>query len=158
MNVYFLKELLGSGFSVNGKKVPFEPLDGNQGVVALDDTKPDQKEFIDGLTKSIGKYGIVRISQEQYTQKKTQFPFKTSKLELRQRAERLQVIGRPPQSQSQRAPVAAAAVSAPKLSAAEKLDATAAILSAAMVKPDASDPLNKQTFRPATARVKAQSA
>lgn len=76
--VYFYKELLSNAFIVGGRAVPFEALDGNRGVIALDPGK-DQM-LIDALNEAANKHrgGIVKIPFDQYTEKKSLYPFSPS--------------------------------------------------------------------------------
>lgn len=76
---YFIKELAGNGFLVNGRPVPFEFLEGNLAVVALDDTDEGDKVLIAGLTASLGKNSIASLTEEEYNLKKNEFPLLVSK-------------------------------------------------------------------------------
>lgn len=71
---YFYKELLSNGAIVGGRVVPFEPLSGNRGVIVVD--SDTQVDLLTGLELFANEHrgGIVKISEEEYTQKKTQFP------------------------------------------------------------------------------------
>lgn len=88
---FFIKEVLGSGFMVNGTRVPFEPLDGDQGVVVLDDTVAQDKIFIEGLNATIGKYGIAKISEGEYGAKKLAYPYSEEKLQQKLQKDLLQL-------------------------------------------------------------------
>jgi hypothetical protein len=66
----FGKELAGNKFLVEGKAVPFEILEGNRGVIALDDTDPEQKKLIDALDKVVGTRGIYKITESELAEKK----------------------------------------------------------------------------------------
>lgn len=69
--VFFLKVILSNAFIVGGKPVPFEAIPGNEGVIALD--PQHDSELITSLSNAAAnqKCGVVRISEEEYTQKKT---------------------------------------------------------------------------------------
>lgn len=69
---HFAKEVLSNRYLVNGAPVPFEPLAGNRGVIALDDANPQQAPLISALNDAAaqGRGGIVKISQADYEKKK----------------------------------------------------------------------------------------
>ena len=69
--VFFLKVILSNAFIVGGKPVPFETIPGNEGVIALD--PKNDSDLITSLSNAAAnqKGGILRISEEEYTQKKT---------------------------------------------------------------------------------------
>lgn len=74
--VYFQKEILGNAFIVQGKPVPFEPLDGNRGVIALNPAT--DATTIEALNKSAGRMGIIKISAQEYEDLKKNHPFNPS--------------------------------------------------------------------------------
>lgn len=84
------KEILTSKYICNGKAVDFEPLDGNSGVGVFEDGKDDQVLAClrDAAAKQMG--GIVFITEQEYTQKKTERPFNPSAERLRQ--EKLRIL------------------------------------------------------------------
>jgi len=69
--VYYYKELNSVPYFVAGAPVQFEPLPGNRGVLSLD--SPQHETLITALNSAAEKHigGIVRISEAQYTEKKT---------------------------------------------------------------------------------------
>lgn len=75
---YFYKELASSDILLAGKPLSkqtgYELLGGNRAVLAVDsDTQADLLTGLE-LFASEHRGGIVKISEEEYTQKKTQFP------------------------------------------------------------------------------------
>ena len=76
--VFFLKVILSNAFIVGGKPVPFEPIPGNEGVIALD--PKENNDLITALSNAAAnqKGGVVRISEAEYTQKKTAAALKPS--------------------------------------------------------------------------------
>jgi hypothetical protein len=97
--VYFFKALLSNAFvfkgdKVNWEPVQFEPLAGNNGVIAL---SPDTdaaliKALNDAATK--GQYGILKISEADYIKKKQTQPW-TPSAPKSWLDEPLKVAGRP---------------------------------------------------------------
>lgn len=75
---YFQKELLSNAVVVSGKRVQFEPLDGNRGVIQLDSDK--DKPLVEGLMHLANQHraGVVLINQAQYDEKKKAHPFNPS--------------------------------------------------------------------------------
>lgn len=73
MAVYFAKEIVSNKFLVQGKAVDFEVLDGNLGVIRLEENE-DNKTLIAELKKSSGRFGIYPISEAEYGEKKSQPP------------------------------------------------------------------------------------
>ncbi len=71
---YFYKEIVANRVLVNGAPVPFEVLDGNRGVIALADDSPVATE----LDKLAGRFGVVKVSEQEYQEKKTLHPFRDS--------------------------------------------------------------------------------
>lgn len=78
MSQYFYKEIVSNRFLVKGAPVPFEVLDGNRGVIALEENEQNAP-IIAELNKAAGRYGIVKISEAQYQEKKTEHPLMQSK-------------------------------------------------------------------------------
>lgn len=74
---YFQKELVSNPFMVAGKTVQFEVLGGNRGVIALN--PETDGPLVDALNKAAAKRrgGVIKITSEQYLQKKTLFPNST---------------------------------------------------------------------------------
>ena len=150
---YFFKEILGSGLSVQGSRVPFEPLAGNQGVIALDTDTTEGKSFAKGLKEVEGRFGIVEISEVDYNEKKNRHPYDPSVAQSLRQKEMLQVFRSP----GQRPPkqpnpsVGAAAVETPKPNA---LELAASMPSAPPPLPD----LLSESFKPATGRSKTEKA
>lgn len=72
--VHFYKEIFSNRYVCNGAAVDFEQLDGNRGVVELTPGQHDQ--LIQCLTDAAQKHmgGIVKISADEYAQKKTLYP------------------------------------------------------------------------------------
>lgn len=72
--VFFYKEIFSNVYIVNGKKVDFEQLDGNQGVLVLEVGRDSDliSALNDAARRQIG--GIVKISEAEYAQKKTDHP------------------------------------------------------------------------------------
>lgn len=68
---FFRKELVSNSFLVKGKQVPFEIVEGNRGLIALDET-PENADLISVLEgfSSKRKYGVVVISEAEYLEKK----------------------------------------------------------------------------------------
>lgn len=83
----YRKELVGNPVLINGTRVPFQPLAGNRGVLALDDAKPEDTKLIEALNDLAArrKYGVVKITEEEFDSlsKKAQSfqPFTKRKLE-----------------------------------------------------------------------------
>ncbi|HUD74005.1 MAG TPA: hypothetical protein VMQ76_02960, partial [Terracidiphilus sp.] len=67
---HFGKEIFGNSYLVKGAAVPFEPLPGNHGVIALESPKDD--ELIAALNKASDDQvgGIYRLTEESYNSKK----------------------------------------------------------------------------------------
>jgi hypothetical protein len=145
---YFSKEILGSGLSVQGSRVPFEPLAGNQGVIALDNTTDEGNAFIAGLKEVEGRFGIIEITEAEYADLKKKHPYDPSAIQLRRQKDLLQVFrapGQRPTKQESQNVAAAAAESKPSVSQ----------LAASM--PPAPIPLADlldESFKPATGRSK----
>jgi hypothetical protein len=75
---YFLKELVNNPvLDSKGKRIQFEAFGGETGLLALDDTNPDQKPLADELTKMIGTLGILSIGQAEYERVKKKTDWKT---------------------------------------------------------------------------------
>lgn len=91
---YFQKELLSNAVVVSGKRVQFEPLDGNRGVIQLDSDK--DKPLVEGLMHLANQHraGVVLINQAQYDEKKKAHPFNPSASKPR---EFLRVVPNAPQ-------------------------------------------------------------
>lgn len=98
-NKYFRKELFSSVFIVAGAPVPFEQLDGNRGVIKLDEEK--DASLIAALNEAADRRrgGIVKITEQEYTEKKSLHPLKASV----QPSQKLRVV--PPVVQPKRTPV-----------------------------------------------------
>lgn len=89
--VFFNKEIVSNTFIVAGAPVKFEVLDGNIGVIALDETKPENKQLVEELTKNCGRFGISKLSEQQYNEKKTLQPL--SQFQPRSRTnEKLRIV------------------------------------------------------------------
>ena len=90
--VFFNKEIVSNKFIVGGAPVPFEVLDGNIGVIALEENDAN-KALIAELTKACGKFGISKLSEAEYTEKKTlPQPILGRSQERSQRNEKLRVV------------------------------------------------------------------
>jgi hypothetical protein len=150
---YFLKEILGSGFIVQGSKVPWEALDGGMGVVALDDTNPSQKTMIDALAKIQGKYGIVKISEGEYSAKKREHPYNHSKLLSKQRNQMLQSF--PSANSFQKKAEGVAVTNQPS----KLTRSSAKVIAETLTEPPAgsADPIS-ESFKPSTGRTKMAAA
>jgi len=112
MSAFFYKEIVSNKFLVKGKPVPFEVLDGNRGVIALEENEQNA-ETIKTLNESAGRFGIVKISEAEYTEKKTAHPFNPSGRQS-PLSERLRVVStRPPTNPFGRQVGAAAAEAQP---------------------------------------------
>jgi hypothetical protein len=70
MAVFFYKEIVSNKFIVDGAPVPFEILDGNRGVIKLEENEANAK-MIAELNKSAGRFGIVKINETEFNEKKT---------------------------------------------------------------------------------------
>jgi hypothetical protein len=83
MRIFFNKELLSNSFMVNGASVPFEVLDGNRGVIALD-TETDAV-VVGALRTAAAKHrcGISIINEVQYNAKKNLYKFNPSAPKLK---------------------------------------------------------------------------
>jgi len=88
--VFFLKEIVSNKYIVGGAPVPFEVLDGNIGVIALEENDGN-KSLISELTKSCGRFGISKLSEAEYSEKKTLHPLAQSPQRSRQN-EKLRVV------------------------------------------------------------------
>lgn len=108
--VFFNKKIFSNAFVVGGKRAPFEHIGDNQGLLVLDDADPNQKEMLDGLNEAarMGRGGVLKISEEEYNQKKKALPFDPSVNESKQRKQMLGVV--PPQQKPRPKPVAASPV------------------------------------------------
>jgi hypothetical protein len=78
---YFLKEIFQNGLlDANGKPFPFEPIGGNNGVAAIDETTPAGQDLVNQLTAlhraRIG--GIVPMTEGEYSAKKAAYPLEQS--------------------------------------------------------------------------------
>ena len=71
---YFLKEQLSNSFLLDGRPVPWEPLSGNAGVLS---TETDSALDV-GLTKLVGRLGVIKITLEDYESKKKLRPLPLS--------------------------------------------------------------------------------
>ena len=75
--VYYAKELVGNRvLTSTGVGIPFERLSGNRGVIELDTEK--DAAMIAEVDRVVGRFGVYKISAEEYLQKKTRFPFNQS--------------------------------------------------------------------------------
>lgn len=93
---YYRKELLSNYFYVEGKPVAFEPLDGNRGVLKADPRQ--HAKLIAALDQAASeqKGGIVRITYEEYVEKKNRFPFNPSSPSAQRfKDEKLKIAPRP---------------------------------------------------------------
>jgi hypothetical protein len=70
MKLYFGKEILSNSILVAGAKVPFEILNGNTGIIAIDPDKPTDKALITGLQALCGTRGVYAMSEAEYDEKK----------------------------------------------------------------------------------------
>lgn len=89
--VFFNKEIVSNTFIVAGAPVKFEVLDGNIGVIAIDETKAENKQLVDELTKNCGRFGISKLSEQAYNEKKTLQPLSPSLPRLRTN-EKLRIV------------------------------------------------------------------
>lgn len=68
-NEYFKKEIPGMTLIIKGKSVTqVETLSRDVGVIALDPDMDD--ELVEALKENVGRFGLSRISQEQYEELK----------------------------------------------------------------------------------------
>jgi hypothetical protein len=78
MAAFFYKEIVSNKFLVKGAPVPFEVLDGNRGVIRLEENE-ENAPLIAELNKAAGRFGVVKISEAEYAEKKTEYPLTQSK-------------------------------------------------------------------------------
>jgi hypothetical protein len=80
----YRKEIVSNPFYANGAKVPFEVLEGNRGVIAIDDSSPANQKLIDVLDEASdnGRGGVIKISAHEYFDLKKKFPYDPSKRKL----------------------------------------------------------------------------
>lgn len=66
---YFRKELLTNAVILRGKPVAFEALDGNRGLLVIDEDDQASSYIIEALNERANRHvqGIVKISEEEYT-------------------------------------------------------------------------------------------
>ena len=150
--VFFLKVILSNAFIVGGKPVPFEAIPGNEGVIALD--MKESNDLITALSNAAAnqKGGVVRISEEEYTQKKTAAGLKQSaprsRDALRPMRNALSPFNMPTTVAKGAQPVSATPVAAATPEATASTVAPAApVVEAAAPAPEA------VAFRPATRRI-----
>lgn len=74
MKHFYLKELISNPYIIGGAPVPFEHVDDNRGVIALDDSVLGNSTLITGLDEAAaaGRGGIVKISEADYAKKKSE--------------------------------------------------------------------------------------
>ena len=72
--VFFLKEIVSNQIIIKGRKVAFENIGSNRGVLELNESKSDDKEFIAGLNDLANRRvgGVVKLFAAEYAQKKSQ--------------------------------------------------------------------------------------
>lgn len=78
MAAFFYKEIVSNSVLIKGAPVPFEVLDGNRGVIALEETEQNAP-LIAELNKMAGRFGIVKINEAEYKEKKTLYPLTESR-------------------------------------------------------------------------------
>lgn len=73
MKSHYYKEIRSNPFIVHGTPVPFEDIGNNCGIIALDDSNPNDVPFIAALDEAAQgqRGGIVKVSEADYFQKKT---------------------------------------------------------------------------------------
>jgi hypothetical protein len=144
--VYFSKTLLTNGIMIGGKQPPWEVLDGNKGVIALDSIA--DAALITGLNSFVDQQsgGVLPINAQQYEDLKKNHPWKESAAKSWLN-EPLKVAGRkefrPPAPKPSQA--AAAAVANPEIPP----DETNGVPQRPPDQPD----FKSGGFKPATARV-----
>jgi hypothetical protein len=155
--VFFLKVILSNAFIVGGKPVPFEAIPGNEGVIALD--PKESNDLITALSNAAAnqKGGVVRISEEEYTQKKTAAGLKQSaprsRDALRPMRNALSPFNTPTTAAKDAQPVSAPPVATATPQAAASAAAQAApVVEAAVPAPE------EVSFRPATRRISRKDA
>lgn len=150
--VYFLKVILTNPFFVGGQAVPFEPIAGNQGIIALDPQK--DARLIESLTEAAKNQigGIGLITQALYEEKKTQ-PDSTTYGERRR--ETLRVV--PPGPNPFNIPTTVQKAVGRVEPAAAPVAAPAAAPVASPVPPTVpAPPAEPPVFRPTTRRISRQ--
>jgi len=144
---YFVKASISNPVLVRGASVPFEPVGGNWGVLALDTSLETNKPVLDALNEFVkrGVGGVGRISAAEYAQKKSQpilKPFGPRNAPLRSRP-----LGPSPRKPPAPAVTAAAAVPVAEQPAAEPpIDLSA-------LKSVGETPATPESFRPPTRRI-----
>lgn len=73
---FWYKELVSNPFIVRGAAVPFEPLDGNRGVLAVDDAKNPTLVAELSAAAQKGRGGIVKLSQDKFEEVKKKHPLR----------------------------------------------------------------------------------
>lgn len=68
---YFKKEIVSNPiYDHQGAQIPFEICAGNCGVIALDSENAAQAVLIDTLNKTVGRHGVVLITEDKYEELK----------------------------------------------------------------------------------------
>jgi hypothetical protein len=106
---YWRKEVLTSKFIIGGRAVPFEGLDGNQGVLVLDPATDG--EMIAGLSDAVARQvgGIFRSSAQEIESLKKKYPW-TQRAPLGADPPLKAIPSGPPKAKPQSKPVTAAVV------------------------------------------------
>lgn len=133
---YFKKELVSNSCVVSGKRVPFEPLDGNRGVIQLN--SDTDKATVEGLMHLASQHraGIVQVTQAEYESLKKKHPI--SAQSVRKPKEFLRAVPTVPERNRENA--AADKGLPPELVSAPPVEALA-------------EPTPRSATRPTTARV-----
>lgn len=161
--VFFFKAILSNALIVGGKPVPFEAIPGNEGVIALD--PKDNSELITALSNAAAnqKGGVMRISEEEYTQKKTAAALKRSAPRsgdaLRPMRNALSPFNMPTTAAKGAQPVSGqttAAAAAPEAAATKAPQPAAPAVESAAPAPAAAPA--EVAFRPATRRISRKDA
>lgn len=113
MNIYFHKTIWNNKFICGGRPAPFEQLAQNEGVLAIDDSNPANKEMIEGLEKAAREHrgGVTKITEEEYQKKKQLQPYDPSANASRRHSQLLKIAAsaqqkRPPKPPQNANPVA----------------------------------------------------
>lgn len=119
---HYYKGLVNVPYSVSGARVPFEVLDGNRGLIAID---PDGKQILSGMSnaaliealdKAANEHrgGIERLTPEGYAQKKSLYPYNPAKAEARRQKDLVRLAPQaPPRQLPKPSPLTAAAAGNP---------------------------------------------
>jgi hypothetical protein len=149
--VYFGKEIFSNPVLIGGAPVPFEQLDGNRGVIALVISDP----LVTALNEVVGRFGVYKISAEEYAEKKSRYPFSGS---VKKRPDMLtlnQAALAPmfkPRPQGQDTPAAAADKTGGFIPLEVPKPAPVLPAPTAEQAPPAETPPTKSNFKPATAK------